>query len=482
MRNPRELHPTEPLTIDPSNPDDIGLSLRERSRRTRILEGPLWKAILWMTAPLALYAVFNFLYMFFDIVIVATIGNADVASVVIIDEIKSAFLAFGGGIAVGGSVLVARHYGAGDWDKARRNAAASLVLSFVVALSMAALLVAFGKPLLTLFQAPDIVIQTGMGYYNLQVWSTALMAINAVYFGLERAKGRTGAILLVNVAAMVLKLLLSVWFVFGLHQGTTFVALATLLSQAFLTIIALFVLFSPRNSLCIQWKNLSLTASTLRPILLLSLPVIAGKFLFSLGKVIVNGMAAAYGVSAVAALGLATKITQGANSIPLVFEESETAIIAQNIGAGKLKRAFSSYGLSQLFAVLIGLAGMALTIHFLNELVDLFATGADPVYRQMIVDIYHWEKFSTFTSASIAIITGVFIGFKWTQVSLWINIVRLFVIRIPMLYFLQQAGVGTIALGYIMFFSNLATTLIALALLAWFYRRVRLFGHLGMRF
>jgi putative MATE family efflux protein len=457
------------------------LSARESKRRERILNGPLWSTVLWITGPLALYAFFNFLYMFFDIVIVATIGNAEVASVVFIDEIKTAFLAFGGGIAAGGSVIVARHYGANRMEEAKQNAAASFLVAFLFAAVVAGLLVLLGEPFLRLFNAPEEVIETGMGYFNVQILSTALMAINAVYFGIEKAKGNSSIVLYLNVVSMLLKLALSVLFVFGLGKGTTHVALATLFSQAFLTIIALGVLFSPKNSLSIEWKKLSLDWTVIKPIVLLALPVMAGKFLFSMGKVIVNGMAAFYGTAAVAALGVAIKVTQGANSIPLVFEESETAIISQNLGAGKLKRAFGTYAYSAVYAVLIGLVGMTATLLMLDWLVNLFATSADPVYRQMIVDIYHWEKFSTYTSAGIAIITGVFIGFKMTNVSFLLNVVRLFVFRIPLLFALQKLGVGYLSLGYIMFFSNLATTIVAAILLYLFYRKVKAYGYLGMR-
>lgn len=460
---------------------DAFLSPRERNRRERILNGPIWSTVLWITGPLALYAFFNFLYMFFDIVIVATIGNAEVASVVFIDEIKTAFLAFGGGIAAGGSVIVARHYGANQMDEARKNASASFVIAFLFASLIAGLLILLGEPFLRLFNAPEEVIQTGMGYFNVQILSTALMAINAVYFGLEKAKGNSSMILYLNVASMLVKLALSVLFVFGLGKGTTHVALATLISQAFLMVVALFVLFSPKNSLGIKWKTLKLDWATIQPIVLLAIPVMAGKFLFSMGKVIVNGMAAFYGTAAVAALGVAIKVTQGANSIPLVFEESATAIISQNIGAGKLKRAFGTYRYSALYAVLIGLVGMTATLLMLDWLVGLFTTSADPMYRQMIVDIYHWEKFSTFTSAGIAIITGVFIGFKMTKISFLFNVIRLFVFRIPLLYVLQRIGIGYISLGYIMFYSNLATTLVAAVLLYLFYRKIKAYGYLGMR-
>lgn len=77
------------------------LSEKEQKRRNYILNGPLWKVILTISAPLAIYGLFNYLYGFFDLLMVSHIGGNEVASVVFIDEIKNAVMAFGAGIAAG---------------------------------------------------------------------------------------------------------------------------------------------------------------------------------------------------------------------------------------------------------------------------------------------------------------------------------------------------------------------------------------------
>ncbi|MCK7488671.1 MAG: hypothetical protein MZU97_26605 [Bacillus subtilis] len=46
------------------------LTIKESLRRENILKGNLWMTVLYITAPLAIYALFNFLYGFFDLVIV----------------------------------------------------------------------------------------------------------------------------------------------------------------------------------------------------------------------------------------------------------------------------------------------------------------------------------------------------------------------------------------------------------------------------
>ncbi len=456
------------------------LSKSEQKRRNFILNGPLWKVILSISAPLAIYGLFNYLYGFFDLLMVSHIGGNEVASVVFIDEIKNAVMAFGAGIAAGGAVIVARHYGAGDIEEARRNAGSSFLLAFSVASVISVIILIFGKVILKLLKAPEEMIDAGYGYFNVQIISTSLMAINAVFIGLEKAKGNTRFILWLNILTMIVKLILSAFFVFGLGKGAFHVGLATLIAQAMLMVVALFIMFSPKNSFQIKVSELTFKKKYVLPILALSIPVFTGKFLFSFGKVIVNSMAALYGSLAVAAFGIAMKLGGGPGAISIIFEESETSIISQNLGNKKLKRALNTYYLSHLFALVVGGLGLIVVSNLVDKIIPIFTTETDPLFYEMILNIYYWEKFSVLTSASIAVITGLFIGFKFTKVAFILNVARLFIFRLPLLWLLQYLGVGYIALGYVMFISNTLTMLTAFVMLIIFILKLKTYGYQDM--
>lgn len=456
------------------------LSEKAKKRRHYILHGNLWKVIIVLSTPLAVYGLFNYLYGFFDLVLVSSIGSNEVASVVFIDEIKSAIMAFGGGIAVGGTVIVARFYGAGQIDEARKHAGTAFVLSFLVSLLVVLITLIFGRSILVLLNAPEEVIGAGIGYFYIQMASTALMAVNSVFIGLEKAKGNTTSILILNIIAMTIKLILSLIFVFVLKEGTTYVALATLIAQAFLMTIALLIMFGKTNPFQIRWHEIRLKGTYILPILAISIPVFTGKFLFSFGKVLVNSMAAVYGPLAVAAFGIAMKLGGAPGSMSLVFEESETSIVSQNLGNRRLDRAMKTFYVSQIYAILLATTGLLVVNHAMDVLLPFFTKNTDAIFIDMIKDIYFWEKFSTLTSTSIAIITGLFIGFKYSKIALVLNVARLFIFRLPLLWVLQEMQIGYIALGYVMFWSNLLTMILAFLILAIFYHRIQSFGYMDM--
>ena len=458
----------------------IILSPKEEKRRNNILSGNLWKVVPLITAPLAVYALFNYLYGFFDLIVVSFIGHNEVASIVFIDQIKTAITAFGAGIASGGTVLVARHYGAGNIAEARKNAASSFALAVLVATAVVIIVLSFGEVILRGLNAPEEVIAVGLGYFNIQMVTTGMIAINSVFIGLERAKGNTALILWLNIIAMIIKLVLTLVFVFGLGKGTEYVALATLIAQAVLMIVALGVMFNKNNSLKITFKEMRFKKTYLIPILAISIPVFTGKFLFSMGKVVVNSMAAIYGPLAVAAFGIVMKLTGGAGVLSQVFEDSETSIISQNLGNSNLKRAFNTYKIAQIYSFFIALAGMILVVFFIDRLIPIFTNVEDTVYKSMLYGIFQWEKYSIITSSAIALVTGMFIGFKMTKIAFFLNVIRLFVFRIPVLWLMQQFDIGYVALGYTMFISNLATMVIAFGFLIVFYYKTKTYGYMNM--
>lgn len=455
------------------------LSLKEERRRQFILTGNLWKVILYISYPLAIYNLFNYLYGFLDMVMVAHIGSTEVSAVVFFDEIKNAIAALGAGIAAGGSVIVARHYGAGNINKARENANAVFLLAVLISIAVILVLVPFSIPLLTLLNTPQELISSSLGYFNVQVITTALIAINSVFIGLEKAKGNTKAILYLNLFVMVIKIVLTALFVYRLNYGVTMVAVATLIAQGTLTVLAFIIMTSKHNSFRITLKDIRFDKTLMLPILMVSLPIFFGKFLFSFGKVIINSMASYYGPLTVGALGIASKLCGWAGTVALCFEESSMSIISQNIGNRQLKRAFGTFYRALGLGILIGGFGVLVTTVFIDQILPLFISTEDPEFIGMIKTIFEFERFSAITSAIIGIVLGLVYGFRFTKIAMFVNLARLFILRIPVLLMFQYLfpHIGYEAVGYTMFISNFVTAILALVIFMILYRNIKNHGY-----
>ena len=113
----------------------------EAKRREMILKGDLLKTILAICLPIALYNFFNSAYTVIDQIICASINTTAQNAVSSISQIKSTISAFGGGLAAGGGVLVARYYGAGDLKNARHSASNLLFMSVILSLILMLILI-----------------------------------------------------------------------------------------------------------------------------------------------------------------------------------------------------------------------------------------------------------------------------------------------------------------------------------------------------
>mgnify|MGYP004703809399 CR=1 FL=1 len=108
--------------------------LTDIERREMILTGNLWRVVLMISLPLAFYNSFNQLFGIFDTMIAAKLGADSVSAIAYLHQIQIMMNSFGGAIAVGGSIIIARHIGAGALDIARKTISTLFALALVIGL------------------------------------------------------------------------------------------------------------------------------------------------------------------------------------------------------------------------------------------------------------------------------------------------------------------------------------------------------------
>lgn len=139
------------------------------------------------------------------------------------------------------------------------------------------------------------------------------------------------------------------------------------------------------------------------------------------------------------------------------FQEGSSAVISQNMGAGKPKRALKAFGCVLAVNVFIGAILMSCCLLFLHPITTLF-TGNDKDFGEMIANIYRYEALGAIPLGINASVLALLYGFGKTKITLTINFFRVFVFRIPVLWFLQNmTNVGSTSMGLVMAISNIAT-------------------------
>ncbi len=454
-----------------------GFSKQDARFREYALTGNPMKVLLTVGGPLALYQALHQLFKLVDTLMAAHIGAEAVSAVAALSQITLMINALGSGLAVGGCIKISEAYGRGDEEAVRRRVSTVYAMAAAVSLVVAVAMVPFAAPFLRLLQTPQELISAGIGYFRVEVLTLVVSFFNTVYIAIERSRGHARKILILNLSMIGVKLLLSALFVYVLHGGLILIALATLAGQLLLFIYAVCTMPRDEGAFRFSLRNIRLRGDTVGPILNLAYPVSAEKMLFAAGKVMVNSMSGLYGGLTVGALGISNNIGGLTTSWHMGFTDGAAPLISQNRGAGKHSRTLHLYGALLVVQVAIGVVGLALVSWGLPWLAGIFARSegnADLYFRDMIVAIHRYEMLGYITLGINSATIALLLGYGYTKLTLILNVARVFLYRVPVLWALQRfTDLGAEAVGITMMVSNVCTGLTAVCIAIPVVRRIR---------
>ncbi len=466
--------------------------IKEKHKRKQILYGNLTKTIIMICFPLALYAFFNSFYSLIDSLMASKIksqssGGVNVSNIAVISQVKSMISAFGSGIAGGGAVLVSRFYGAGKIDEAKKTASNMTLVSIITSLIILILLIPLASLILRIAQVPVISNQVIM-YFRLILIEIIFVSINNIFIGLEKIKGNSKKILILNVSVLIVKLILNILFVFVIKvDSIIFLELATIIGQLLLFIYGVSIMLSKKNMLQITFNDMKPQSCYIKSILKLALPIFLGKFVMSLGKTTVNALCGKfYSVSTdgliTGALGISNNLTGLVTNTTNVFEEGESTIVSQNIGNNNINRTIKTFIKTLIIVSIISFIGFILIrFIFLDELTSLFNTSNndDNQIGNYVKEIFKYDCISIPALGLTSALLGLLYGYGKTFLSSILNFSRIG-IRIISLIICHSIGLDYTAAGISMGISNILIGVMAFIFAVIFLLNLKKKGYNGM--
>lgn len=444
---------------------ESNISEKDRKRREFILNGKPLAVVVNISLPLILLGAFSYLSGIVDTVVVAKSDNNALSSVVMISQIKNLFTALGSGFATGGSIIVSRLIGRGEYDKAKRVANSVITVFLVGAVVLVGMFMPLSRGVLRLAGMTEEMAASGLGYFRIQIISIGVSMFNSVFLGLEKARGATMNIMFVNIMSMSLKMVFTIMFVTVLKMGTTMVAASTLFADLSVTAYAAVNLARKNYLFRYSAKNTEFGRDFVKTLCTLSIPVFLGKFVFSMGKVIVNKLAIGYGEDAPGALGVSNQISGSVTNITNCTEDSESSIESYNLSAGQYSRMIRIFFCTLALNLFISTIGVTILTVFKDNITLYFADG-DPRKAELIGRIFGYEKVGIIALAVNAAVNGLIYGIGWTKISMICNLARLFVFRIPSMLIMINCfpDMGAESLGVAMLVSNVGIGLMSVVI------------------
>lgn len=453
------------------------LSEKDRKFRDFSLTGNLWSVIFYVCAPLAFFQFINHFFSILDTMMASHVSAVAVSAVAYLSQLQSMIAAVGGGLAAGSTLKISEAYGAGDYEMVKKRLSTLLTICAGIALAVL-LMIPFAPMLLRFFGTPEDFITVGARYFSIALFSTVLNFFNNVYIAIERSRGNSRRILKLNLFVVSLKLVITAVFIYGLNADITMIAVATVISQTFLFVMALRNLTAGDNAFTFSRGSIAFRKRVVGPMIQISFPVIVEKVAFSFGKTVVNSMSKNYGATTVGALGISNNINGVVTGVQNGFQDGGSSIISQNLGAGNTKRALGTFWRLLIVNAVIGAVGLVVLNLFLEPVTWLFANSAEGFneeFQQLIMHVFRYEAIGGCIPLGInSACMALLFGFGKTKLTLVCNFSRVFLFRIPILWALQNfTTLGSESVGIVMAASNTLTAILSFTVAMLVIRNVK---------
>ena len=237
-------------------------------------------------------------------ILVSNVGDYAVAGVNLVDTINQLIIILFNSLAVGASVMVAQHIGAGRNQQAGQTAAQSIVLVVGSSILLGAAAFCFAEPLLNLLygSAADNVLQVGVIYLRFSAISYIFLALFSVSAGVTRASGNSRTPMMAALLSNLVNISIAAVLIYIFHLEVYAVSIAVLAARMVSGLFMFFTIKREKNGpLLLPALRLKLDFKLLRPVLNIGVPSGVDNLIFQGAKVLISVFIAGMGTAALQA-------------------------------------------------------------------------------------------------------------------------------------------------------------------------------------
>ncbi len=408
---------------------------------TNLVEGHVGKQLIKFALPFLLSNLIQSLYSVADMIIVGQFsGTVSMSGVNIGSQITMLITNLVLGLSVGGTVLIAQYLGAGKRQAIKETIGTLFTALGILAVVMMAGALILKAPLLRLIRTPQESFADAHIYFTITTLGTIFIfgynALSAVMRGMGDSRN---PLIFVSVACAV-NVFGDLLLVAVFRMGAAGAAIATVISQAISMFLCILYLKKNKFVFDFKLKSFGFHAERLKMILKVGIPTSIQNTLVGLSFLFLTALVNTLGVTASAAVGAVAKLNGFAILPAIAMSSSISAMSAQNLGAGEIRRAKKTMGIGMLISMSISLVIFVLVQLFPEICLKLFDDDA-----AMIASGVQYLRSFSFDYLLVPFqfsMMGLFIGSGHTTFTLINSAVTSILARIPACY------IFGITLGY----------------------------------
>ena len=339
--------------------------MSEKSVIRDLTEGGIFKRLMIFSLP---YMASNFLHSLYTLVDLAIVGrftdSAGVSAISNAGNITMLMYAVGMGFGAGGGIYIAQLVGAKRYGDLKESIGTLTTASLVAALILVALIVPFGPFILRLLNVPAEAFPYAVAYLRICCVGIPFTFCYGGFGDTLRGMGDAVHPLYILIFSTIVNTILDYVFVGVFRWGSAGAAWATVISQIFSFAFAAVFLYRRREQFHFDFKprSFAIKKDKLAIMLKLGLPIITMTATINISMMFVNSLVNAYGLIASAVSGIGSKIASIAHIVTSSVQNATSAIVGQNMGAGKPERArktvYAGWAITMSYFVFLALLSL----------------------------------------------------------------------------------------------------------------------------
>ncbi len=346
-----------------------------------LTEGSIWQAMLLFALPVLLGNIFQQLYNAFDSWVVGQfLGDTALAAVSSSGSLIFMMVGFFNGVAMGAGVIIARYFGARDYEKMRKAIHTDVAFGLTAGALLTVIGVTFTPTILKWMGTPEDVLPQSISYFRYYSCGILFTVMYNIFVGILHAVGDSRHPLYYLIFSTFVNVVLDLLFVAVFHWGVGSAAVATTISQGVSALLCCVHLIRAKGEpYRLTVKEIRFDWKSLKDIVRFGLPSGVQNSVIALANVVVQSNINAFGSAAMAGCGAYSKL-EGFAFLPITcFTQALSTFVGQNLGARQHDRVKKGVGFGIACSVTLAELIGVLSYLFAPQLIRIFNDSPEVV-------------------------------------------------------------------------------------------------------
>lgn len=356
--------------------------MNSQSKKMELLgSASIPKALLAMGIPTMIGMLVNAFYNLVDAYFVGGLGESQMGAISIVYPLGQVVVGLGLLFGNGAASYISRLLGRGDKENADKVASTALYSSVSVGAVIIIISMVFLYPILKLLGATDSILPYAATYAGIYIVSCIFNVFNVTMNNIVTSEGAAKTTMCALLMGAVLNIALDPLFIYVFDLGVAGAAIATAISQVVSTCVYLTYILRKKSVFHFRIKDCTYTKEIMSEIFKIGIPTLVFQILTSLSISLINNAAGDYGDSAIAGMGVVTRLISMGSLSVFGFIKGFQPIAGYSYGAKKFDRLREAIKISILWSTVFCVVfGLVLAL-FPAAIVSQFTKGDAEMIR-----------------------------------------------------------------------------------------------------